>query len=84
MPMSPLVPNAAPFEPSPHYPASQLIFVRIPPGVREAGFHIPPRRPLAIWLGGEVEFQMSDSEVKQVSGGNAVLVEDTHGIPYGH
>lgn len=79
MPLSPLFPNEAPFALSAYYPATQVRFVRIPAGVREAGFHTPPSRLLAIWLDGEVEFETSDGQVRRVSGGNAVLVEDTHG-----
>ena len=33
----------------------------------------------AIWLDGEVEFETSDGEVRRVTAGKAVLVEDTHG-----
>jgi hypothetical protein len=80
-------PNDAPVEPSSHYEAwrsafyeaSRLRFVHIPAGVREAGFHKPPGRLLAIWLDGEVEFETSDGQIRRVPAGNAVLVEDTHG-----
>lgn len=82
MPLSPLFPNEAPFELSAYYPASQMRFVRIPAGVREAGFHTPPGRLLAIWLDGEVEFETSDGDIRRVAAGTAVLVEDTHG--HGH
>jgi hypothetical protein len=47
--------------------------------MREAGFHTPPDRLLAIWLDGQVEFETSDGEIRSVSAGKAVLVEDTHG-----
>jgi hypothetical protein len=61
------------------YEASRVRFVHIPAGAREAGFHNPPGRILAIWLDGEVEFETSDGEIRRVSAGKAVLVEDTHG-----
>ena len=61
------------------YEASRVRFVHIPAGAREADFHNPPGRLLAIWLDGEVEFETSDGEVRRVSAGKAVLVEDTHG-----
>lgn len=64
---------------SSHYPASRIRFVHVPAGVREAGWHIPPGRVLAVWLDGIVEFETSDGETRRVSAGNAVLVEDTHG-----
>jgi hypothetical protein len=34
---------------------------------------------LAVWLDGIVEFEASDGEVRRVSAGGFVLVEDTHG-----
>ena len=61
------------------YEASRVRFVHIPGGAREADFHNPPGRLLAIWLDGEVEFETSDGEMRRVSAGKAVLVEDTHG-----
>ena len=79
MTMTPLFPNEAPFELSANYPASHVRFVRIPAGVREAGFHTPPGRLLAVWLDGLVEFETSNGEVRRVTAGKAVLVEDTHG-----
>jgi hypothetical protein len=65
MTITPLFPNEAPFELSAYYPASRVRFVRIPAGVREAGFHTPPDRLLAIWLDGHVEFETSDGEVRR-------------------
>ncbi len=79
MTLTPLFPNEAPFELSANYPASRVRIVHIPAGVREAGFHTPPGRVLAVWLDGVVEFETSDGEVRQVSAGGFVLVEDTHG-----
>jgi hypothetical protein len=32
-----------------------------------------------VWLDGIVEFETSDGEVRRVSAGNSVLVEDTRG-----
>jgi hypothetical protein len=75
----PLFPNEAPFQLSGRYSASQIRFVHVPAGVREAGWHVPPGRVLAVWLDGIVEFETSDGQVRQVPAGNAVLVEDTHG-----
>ena len=79
MTTAPLFPNEAPFQLSPYFQASRVRFVRIPGGVREAGFHTPPAKLLAIWLNGHVEFETSDGETRRVAAGNAVLVEDTHG-----
>ena len=77
--MTPLFPSEAPFELSADFPASRIRFVRVPAGVREAGWHTPPGRVLAVWLDGVVEFETSDGEVRHVSAGGFVLVEDTHG-----
>lgn len=79
MMMTPLFPNEAPFGLSAHFPASRIRFAHIPAGVREAGWHTPPGRVLAVWLDGIVEFETSDGEVRHVSAGGFVLVEDTHG-----
>ena len=77
--LTPLFPNEAPLELSAYYPASRVRFVHIPAGMREAGFHTPPGRLLAIWLDGYAEFETSDGQVRRVTAGKAVLVEDTHG-----
>jgi hypothetical protein len=77
--MIPLFPREAPFQLSGRYAASNVRFVQIPPGVREAGWHTPPGRVLAVWLDGVVEFEVSNGEVRRVSAGGFVLVEDTHG-----
>ena len=65
----PLFPNEAAFQLSGQYPASRIRFVHVPAGVREAGWHIPPGRVLAVWLDGIVEFETSDGEVRRVSAG---------------
>ena len=75
----PLFPNVAPFALSSHYAASRIRFVHIPAGVREAGWHTAPGRVLAVWLDGEVEFEVSDGEVRRVPAVRCVLVEDAHG-----
>jgi hypothetical protein len=77
--LTPLFPNEAPLELSAYYEASRIRFVHIPAGMREAGFHTPPGRLLAIWLDGHVEFETSDGEARRLPAGQAVLVEDTHG-----
>jgi hypothetical protein len=57
----------------------RIRFVRIPAGVRVVGWHTPPGRVLAVWLDGVVEFEVSDGEMRRVSVGGSVLVEDTRG-----
>ena len=77
--MAPLFTGEAAFELSAHYPASRIRFVHVPAGVREASWHAPPGHVLAVWLDGIVEFETSDGEVRRVSAGGYVLVEDTQG-----
>ena len=77
--LAPLFPNEAPLELSGHYPASRIRFAHVPAGMCEAGWHTPPARVLVVWLDGIVEFETSDGEVRHVSAGGFVLVEDTHG-----
>ena len=76
---TPLFPNEAPFNLSANYPASRIRFVHVPPGAPVTGWHTPPGRVLTVWLDGVVEFETSDGEVRTVSAGGYVLVEDTHG-----
>jgi hypothetical protein len=77
--MAPLFEKQAPFALSANYPASRIRFIHIPAGVTEVGWHNPPGRVLAVWPDGIVEFETSDGEVRRVSAGAFVLVEDTHG-----
>ncbi|HZO96972.1 MAG TPA: hypothetical protein VFB42_06335 [Gaiellaceae bacterium] len=41
--------------------------------------HVAPRRQLIVQLGGEAEIETSDGEVRRLSPGSVVLVEDTTG-----
>ena len=75
----PVFPNMAPFELSAHYPASRIRFTRIPAGMDEVGWHTVPERVLTVRLDGSVEYETSDGDVRQVSAGSFVLVEDRHG-----
>lgn len=59
--------------------ASGCCFSRVPAGMREVGWHNPPRRKLVIWLTGEVEFETSDGDVRRVAAGSVVFAEDTTG-----
>jgi hypothetical protein len=81
---TPLFANEASFQLSGHYSASRIRFVHIPAGVCEAVWHTPPGRVLAVWLDGIVEFETSDGDVRCVSAGSSVLVEDTHGKGTSH
>jgi hypothetical protein len=72
-------PDVAPFELSARYPASYIRLTRIPAGMRDVGWHTVPERMLTVRLDGSVEYETSDGEVRYVSAGNFVLVEDTHG-----
>ena len=64
---------------SSHYPASHIRFFHFPAGVRDAGWHNPPGRVLAISLDGIVELETSDGEVRLCPAGSCLLAEDTHG-----
>jgi len=72
-------PDVAPFELSARYPASHIRFTRIPAGMRDVGWHTVPERMLTVRRDGSVEYETSDGEVRYVSAGSFVLVEDTHG-----
>lgn len=72
-------PGAKPFEVSRRYPASSIEFTQIPAGMRQVEWHTVPARVLTVRLTGAVEYETSDGEVRQVSAGEFVLVEDTHG-----
>jgi hypothetical protein len=75
---------------SARYRATSVRFAWIPPGIREAGWHVTPVRQLVVWLTGGVEFETSDSEKRRCERGAVVLAEDTFGkghitrIPDGH
>jgi hypothetical protein len=45
----------------------------------EIGWHTPPGSVLTVWLDGIVKFETSDGEVRHVSAGGSMLVEDTRG-----
>lgn len=72
-------PDATPFDVTASYPASRLRFTRIPAGMRQVDWHRAPDRVLTVRLDGAVEYETSDGEVRKVSAGEFVLVEDTHG-----
>ena len=74
-----IFPDTAPFELSTQYPASHVRFTRIPAGMREVAWHTVPARVLTVRLDGAVEDETSDGEIRSVSAGGFVLVEDTHG-----
>jgi hypothetical protein len=48
-------------------------------GGREASWHVPPGRVLAVWLDGVVEFETRDGEMRRVPVGGFVPVQDTRG-----
>ena len=72
-------PDATPFDISASYPASRIRFTRIPAGMRQVDWDTVPDRELTVRLNGTVEYETSDGEVRKVSAGEFVLVEDTHG-----
>ena len=72
-------PDATPFDVTASYPASRLRFTRIPAGMRQVEWHTVPEPVLTVRLDGAVEYETSDGDVRNVSAGSFVLVEDTHG-----
>ena len=74
-----VAPGAKPFQVSKRYPASSMEFTQIPAGMRQVDWHTVPARILTVRLTGAVEYETSDGEVRHVSAGEFVLVEDTHG-----
>jgi hypothetical protein len=48
----------------------------------EIGWHTPPGRVLTVWLDGIMKFETSDGEVRHVSAGGSMLVEDKLGKGY--
>ena len=74
-----VAPGAKPFQVSEPYPASSIRFTHIPAGMRQVDWHTVPARVLTVRLTGAVEYETSDGELRHVSAGEFVLVEDTHG-----
>ncbi|WP_316168018.1 MULTISPECIES: hypothetical protein [unclassified Bradyrhizobium] len=74
-----VAPGAKPFQVSKRYIASSVEFTQIPAGMRQVDWHTVPGRVLTVRLSGAVEYETSDGEVRRVSAGEFVLVEDTHG-----
>jgi len=74
-----VAPGAKPFQVSKRYLASSMEFTRIPAGMRQVDWHTVPARILTVRLTGAVDYETSDGEVRHVSAGEFVLVEDTHG-----
>ncbi|XUM21173.1 hypothetical protein ACRAVF_27925 [Bradyrhizobium oligotrophicum S58] len=74
-----VAPGAKPFQISKRYVASSVEFTQIPAGMRQADWHTVPARVLTVRLSGAVEYETSDGEMRHVSAGEFVLVDDTHG-----
>ena len=74
-----VAPGAKPFQVSKRYLASSMEFTQIPAGMRQVDWHTVPARVLTVRLTAAVEYETSDVEVRHVSAGEFVLVEDTHG-----
>lgn len=74
-----LHPDALPFDVTASYPASRVRLTHIPAGMREVAWHRVLEPVLTVRLDGSGEYETSDGEVRHVTAGNFVLVEDTHG-----
>jgi hypothetical protein len=75
---SDFAPPAPPLDVSATIDAAGAQFVRFPAGW-VGDWHPAPRRQLMVFLGGVIEAQTGDGEVRQFGAGSAVLVEDTTG-----
>jgi hypothetical protein len=72
-------PNAAAFEVSTKYAATDIRFTRIPSAARQVDWHTVPERVLTVRLDGSAEYQTSDGDERRVPAGNFVLFEDVKG-----
>ncbi len=71
-------PPAAPLQMSERLEARNLIFATLPQGWY-GDWHPTPARQYFVLLTGSLEAEVSDGEVRRVTPGAAVLVEDTSG-----
>ena len=61
------------------WPAKSFSFCHVPAGMTEVSWHNSPSRKIVIWLTGQIEYETSDGEVRQLPAGSVVLSEDTTG-----
>ena len=71
-------PPAAPLAVSPGQAASEVLFLSLPGGW-VGDWHPAPRLQYLISLSGEIDFEVSDGEVRRFSSGSIILLEDTSG-----
>jgi hypothetical protein len=71
-------PPAPPFEVSTPFPAERAMLVEFPVGWF-GDWHPSPRRQLYLNLGGRLEVEVADGEVRLVGPGDVVLLEDLTG-----
>ncbi len=71
-------PPAAPLSVSPGQAASEVLFLSLPGGW-VGDWHPTPRRQYLISLSGEIDFEVSDGEVRRFPSGSIILLEDTTG-----
>ena len=68
-----------PLQLSDNFAASWFNICHVPQGMHEVDWHNPPQCLLVFWLTGEVEFETSDGNIRQLPAGSVVLAEDTTG-----
>lgn len=71
-------PPAPPLDVSSFTPAARYGFLRAPAGWY-GDWHPAPRRQVVFSLSGEVEVEVTDGEVRRVTPGSVVVLEDTKG-----
>ena len=71
-------PPAAPLSVSSGQAASEVLFLSLPGGW-VGDWHPTPRLQYLISLSGEIDFEVSDGEVRRFPSGSIILLEDTSG-----
>ncbi len=69
-------PPAAPLAVSPALPSKEVLFLSLPGGW-VGDWHPAPRLQYLISLSGEIDFEVSDGEVRRFPSGSIILLEDT-------
>jgi quercetin dioxygenase-like cupin family protein len=71
-------PPAPPFEVSAPIPSAAMLLTTLPVGY-ESDWHPSPARQWFLQLSGELEVETGDGQVRRLTAGGAVLVEDVTG-----
>jgi quercetin dioxygenase-like cupin family protein len=61
-------------------PVQAVVFVEVPPEVRDTEPHPPPRRQFVVVLSGVLEIETSGGEIRHFRPGEILLAEDLDGV----